>query len=176
VSRRVFHKVSAIWPGFAVGGFGIFAVMLTEIGFAFEAWRQPDIDFLFGLVVTCIVIALILWDRRYRGRWQQFRAEDWPQVEGIFVPGEGEVVTMRRGSSKAIAGYEAWLYYEYQCDGEQDGIYTHFFPTKAQGFLKILGGQKIPVRVKPRKPSKSYILGRDVEARTGPLSKTSDRD
>jgi hypothetical protein len=78
------------------------------------------------------MIALILWDRRYHRRGQQFRAEDWLQVEGIFVPGEGEVVTMRRGSSKAIAGYEAWLYYKCQCDGEQDLIYTHFFPTKAE--------------------------------------------
>ena len=131
-----------------------------------------------GPIVICIVIALILWDRRYRRRWQQFRAEDWPQVEGIFVPGEGEVVTMRRGSSKANSVYEVWLYYEYQCYGEQDGIFTHFFPTKAEAeaFLRILDVQKVPVRVKPRKPSKSYTLDRDVEARTEPLSETSDLD
>jgi hypothetical protein len=87
-------------------------------------------------------------------------------------------VTMRRGSSKTIAGYAARLYYEYQCAGEQDGIYTRFFPTRAEAeaFLKILEGQKVPVRVRPRKASKSYILDRDVEARTGPLSETSGLD
>jgi hypothetical protein len=149
----------------------------TEIGFALKR-GDPTFDLFFGLIVICIVIALILWDRRYRRRWQQFRAEDWPPVEGIFVLGEGEVVTMRRGSSKTIAGYEARLYYEYQCSGEQDGIYAQFFPTKAEAeaFLKILQGQKVPVRVKPGKSSKSCILDRDVEFRTGPLSGTSDLD
>ena len=139
---------------------------------------NPTFDLVFGLIVICIVIALILWDRRYRHKWQQFRAENWPQVEGLFVPGEGEVVTMRRARSKTIAGYEAWLYYEYQCGGEQDGIYTHFFSIKeeAEAFVKILEGQKVPVRVKPRKPSKSYILDRDVELRTGPLGETSGPD
>jgi hypothetical protein len=130
--------------GFAVGGFGIFALMLTEIGFALKRGDNPTFDFLFGLIVICIVIALILWDRRYRRRWQQFRAEDWPQVEGIFVPGEGEVVTMRRGSSKADSVYEVWLYYEYQCYGEQDGIYTHFSPPrrKRKRFLEFSTGRK----------------------------------
>jgi hypothetical protein len=165
--------VGAIWPDFPVLRFGIFALMLTEISFALKLGYTPRYDLLFGLINVCIVIALILWGRLYRRKWQQRRGEGWPQVEGIFVPGEGEVVTMRRGSSKTIAGYEAWLYYEYQCDGERDGIYTRFFPTKpeAQAFLKILEGQKVPVRVKPGKPSKSCVLDRDVELRTGPLEK-----
>jgi hypothetical protein len=60
MSRGVFRKASAIWPGFAVGGFGIFAVMLTEIGFALKHGDNPTFDFLFGLIVICIVIALIL--------------------------------------------------------------------------------------------------------------------
>jgi Protein of unknown function (DUF3592) len=141
--------------------------MLTEIAFAPN--RDDDPTF---TVFVCIVILLILWNRRYQREWQQFRAKDWPKVEGTFVSGEGEVVTMRRGSSKTIAGYEARLYYEYQCDGEQHGIYARFFSTRpdAEEFLRLLDGQKIAVRVKQRKPSKSYILDRDVELLTGSLS------
>src|SRR6266404_3593176 len=116
--------------------------MLTEIVFALKRGDDPTFSLFFGLIVACILILLILWNRRYRREWQQFRAKDWPKVEGTFVSGEGEVVTMRRGSSKTIAGYEAWLYYEYQCDGEQDGIYTRFFSTKpeAEALLKLLEG------------------------------------
>jgi len=132
----------------------------------------------FGLILGCLVILVALWDRRYRREWEQFRANGWPTVEGIFVSGEGEVVTMRKGSSRTIAGYEAWLYYEYQCRGEQDGIYTRFFSghQEAEAFLKLLEGQKISVRVKKRNPSKSRILDRDVELlrkRTVPESRSS---
>ena len=145
--------------------------MLTKIVFAPERGDDPMFSLFFGLIVACILTLFILWDRRYRREWLQFRAKDWPKVEGIFVSGEGEVVTMRRGSSKTIAGYEARLYYEYQRGGEQYGIYTRFFSTKpeAEAFLKLLEGQKIPVRVKQRKPSRSYILDRDIEFLTGPL-------
>jgi hypothetical protein len=142
--------------------------MFTEIA-ALKRGDDPTFGLYFGLGVYCIVILLILWDRRYRREWQQFRARDWPKVEGIFVSGEGEVVTMRRGSSKTIAGYEVHHYYEYQCDGEQYGIYKRFFSTKpeAEAFLKLLDGQRTPVRVRPGKPSRSNILDRDVEALTG---------
>lgn len=120
--------------------------MLTESVFALKR-DDPTFSLFFGLIVVCIVILVVLWDRRYRREWQQFHTKNWPKVEGIFVSGEGEVVTMRKGSSKTIAGYEARLYYEYQYEGEQNGIYTRFFFAKreAEAFLELLEGQKIPV-------------------------------
>jgi len=145
--------------------------MLIEIVFSLKHGEENVGGLLVPLFFVCVSIFLILWDRRYRREWQQFRAKDWPKVEGIFVSGEGEIVTMSKGSSGKVAGYEAWLYYEYHCDGEQNGIYRRLFDTKpeAEAFLKRLDGQKIPVRVKQRKLSKSYILDRDVELLTGPL-------
>jgi hypothetical protein len=139
--------------------------MLIENAFFQKRGEENAGSLLVLLIVTCLVTLFILWDRRYRREWQQFRSKAWPKVEGIFVRGEGEIVTMTKGSSSRIAGYEAWLYYEYQCEGEQNGIYRRFFPTKpeAETFLNFLDGKKVPVRVKRRKPSRSNILDRDIE-------------
>ena len=174
VTRLAVPLESALSTGFCISWFAMAALMLTEIAFALKGGNDPP-PFFF---IFCLIVAFILfdlWNRRYRRKWHQFRAQDWPKVEGIFVSGEGEVVTMRRGSSNKIAGYEAQLYYEYQCDGERGGIYTRSFSTspEAETFLKLLEGKKIPVRVKQQKPSRSYILDRDVELITGPLSGSS---
>jgi len=120
-----------------------------------------------ALIYAGIIVLLLLWINRYQRKWQQFRAKDWPTVEGVFVSGEGEVVTMMRGS-----GYESHLYYEYQRDGEQFGKYTRLFSTEAEAeaFVKLLDGLKVPVRVNQKKPRKSYILDRDVDLLLGPLS------
>ena len=148
--------------------------MLSEIAFVLKRGNNdPPYTLVFCLIAAFVLFDL--WNRRYRHKWQQFRAKDWPIVEGVFVSGEGEVVAMRKGSSKKIAGYQAQLYYEYQCDGERGGIYTRFFSTtpEAEAFVKLLEGKKIPVRVRQQKPSKSHILDRDVELLTGPLSASS---
>jgi hypothetical protein len=138
--------------------------MRIEIVFA-PSHDDPMFTLFYGLVVGCILILFVLWDRRYRRQWQQFRAKDWPKVEGVFVPDEGEIVTMRRGSSKSIAGYEAQLYYEYRFNGEQYGIFRRFFSghSEAESFLRLLDGQKISVRVNQRNPSKSCIMDQDLE-------------
>ena len=121
------------------------------------------------LIWACVVVFLIVWENRYKRKWQQFRARNWPTADGVFVPGEGEVGNMMWGSSKRIAGYESRLYYEYRCDGAQYGIYRRFFSRKpdAEAFVKLLDGRRIPVRVKRKKPQKSYVLDRDVELLTG---------
>jgi hypothetical protein len=139
--------------------------LLTDIGFILKPRDNPTFDFLWALTIGSIFAIYILWDRRYRHKWQQFRAKDWPQALAKFLPGSGEVVQMMKGRSKSVAGYEAWLYYEYHYDGEQEGLYRRFFPTRpeAETFLKLLEGQQVSVRVAPRKPSKSHILDRDVE-------------
>ena len=173
-SRLTVPLESAHSTRFASRGFAIVALMLTEIAFALKRGNDPPPYFL----VFCLIVFFILlnlWNRRYRREWQQFRAKDWPIVEGIIVSGEGEIVTMTKGSSNKIAGYEAQVYCEYQCDGEHGGIYTRFFSTapEAEAFVKLLEGKKIPVRVKQQKASRSYILDRDVELVTGPLSGSS---
>jgi hypothetical protein len=63
-------------------------------------------------------------------------------VSGKFD--EGEIVTMRKGRSDAIPGYEVWLTYEYQAGGDQMGLYTlpfyyREFPTEdeAEGCRKL---------------------------------------
>jgi hypothetical protein len=60
VSRGFSARQTVSRLGFAVGGFGIFALMLTEIGFALKRGDNPTFDFLFVPIVICIVIALIL--------------------------------------------------------------------------------------------------------------------
>ena len=72
--------------------------------------------------ILVLVIGFILWDRRYRRAWQQFRARNWPQVAGKFD--EGEIVTMRKGRSGVISGYQVWLGHDYEGDGEETALYT----------------------------------------------------
>ena len=118
------------------------------------------------VLITCAVFllvfaAIILWDRRYRRKWQQFRARNWREVAGRFD--EGEIITMRKGSSKAVAGYEIWLAYDYEVDGDQVGIYTlpfsGEFPNKseAEECRKLIADQSVMVRVSPRNPKCSCV-------------------
>ena len=74
----------------------------------------------YSSAILAVVIGFILWERRYRRSWQQFRARNWQRVAGKFD--EGEIVTMRKGRSTAIAGYQVWLGYEYEGDEEEGGL------------------------------------------------------
>jgi hypothetical protein len=65
--------------------------------------------------------ATVLWDRRYRRRWLNYRSRNWKRIEGLFD--EGEVITMKKGRSQDIAGYEVWLGYDYEAEEEQVGVY-----------------------------------------------------
>jgi hypothetical protein len=129
--------------------------------------HQPDnglFDLIYGVIVLALVAAYTLWDRRYRRRWQQHRSRDWERVEGKFD--EGEVITMRKGRTKTIAGYEVLLGYEYQAEGEQNGIYNLPFKTKeeATAALNLLTNKTIIVRVAPGKPKRSAVSDEDLSA------------
>jgi hypothetical protein len=122
----------------------------------------PIYDLSYSALLLGIVVALILWDRRYRRKWQQGRARKWPRVSGQFD--EGEIVTMRRGRSDTIAGYDVYLGYSYQSVGEQTGLYTCFFPTEdaAKTALELLANRAVTVRVAPSNPRKSRVLDEDL--------------
>src|SRR5947199_6248935 len=77
--------------------------------------ESPVITLIFGAVTFSIGAALILWERRYRRAWTQFRARNWQQIIGRFD--EGEIVRMMKGRSKQVAGYQVLLAYEYECEG-----------------------------------------------------------
>src|SRR5580700_11192587 len=117
-------------------------------------------------VILALIIGFILWDRRYRRAWQQFRARNWPQVSGKFD--EGEIVTMRKGKSDVISGYQVWLGYDYEGDGEETEIYTLPFSgeyateEEAEASRKLLAHRRVTVRVSPRNSKHSCILDDDV--------------
>ena len=75
---------------------------------------------------------------------------------------------MRKGRSGPISGYQVWVGYEYEADGDQIGIYTlpfsGEFPTKeaAEEFRKLVADQSVIVCVSPRNPKRSCVLDDDV--------------
>jgi hypothetical protein len=138
----------------------------------------------YSSAILAVVVGFILWERRYRRSWQQFRARNWQRVAGKFD--EGEIVTMRKGRSTAIAGYQVWLGYEYEGDEDEGGLYTlpfsGEFPTEeeAEECRKLVADRSVIVRVSPRNPKRSRILDEDVTpliatARDWSASRTSVR-
>jgi hypothetical protein len=121
-------------------------------------------DFLYGGVVLTFLAGSVLWDRRYRRRWQNYRSRNWKRIDGRFD--EGEVITMRRARSKSIAGYEVWLGYDYEAGGEQVGVFR--LPRKskddADAALSTLARQRILVRVDPDNPDRSFVSDDDLIA------------
>jgi hypothetical protein len=111
----------------------------------------------YSLVLFSIIAAWTLWDRRYKRKWQQARARNWPKIQGKFD--EGEIITMRRARSETISGYVLWFAYEYHADGEQVGIYTlpfaGEFPNEedAEKYRRLLEEKHLPVRVSPGNPN-----------------------
>ncbi len=141
--------------------------MLTELSLV-PHYRSstPVFDILFSAVIFGIAACLILWNRIYQRKWPQIWARKWPQVAGRFD--EGEVITMRKGSSGDISGYQVWIGYEYVCQGEQGGLYTLPFSgeyktaEEAEECLKLVAKRNVMVRVSPNRPGRSAILDRDV--------------
>ncbi len=121
-------------------------------------------DLWYGGVVLTFLAGYTLWDRHYRRLWHNYRTRNWKKVDGRFD--EGEVVTMLKGRSRTIAGYEVWLNCEYEAEGEQFGLYR--LPLKSQDeavqALSVLANQKIPVRVAPSKPGRSFVSDEDLTA------------
>jgi hypothetical protein len=137
--------------------------------------EPPLFTLAYFAVILAVVIGFILWDRRYRRAWQQFRARNWPQVAGKFD--EGEIVTMRKGRSHAITGYQVWLGYDYEVGGEETGLYTlpfsGEFPTEeeAEKRRRLVAHRSVIVRVSPRNPKHACILDDDVRPLIATASK-----
>jgi hypothetical protein len=136
-------------------------------------WATPIRDhngLIFNFVCLGVMLGLaallILWHLRYRRKWQQIRAKDWQQLSGRFD--EGEIVTMRKRRAGPISGYQVWLGYDYEVDGEQVGLYTlpffGEFPNKdaAEQCRMKVADRAIIVRVSPRNPKRSCVLDQDV--------------
>jgi hypothetical protein len=134
----------------------------------------PIYNLTYSALLLGIVVALILWDRRYRRKWQQAKARKWPRISGLFD--EGEIVTMRRGRSDTIAGYDVYLGYTYQAFGEQSGLYTCFFPTEEQAIAvqERLANRTVIVRVAPGNPKKSRVLDEDIGGLLPPAIRFAD--
>ena len=132
----------------------------------FPRWAAEAI---FVTIAGAVFAAATLWERRYRRAWIQSRARGWQQVVGRFD--DGDIVRMRKGRSKAIAGYQVWLMYEYECKGAQVGIYTLPFSTyefsseaEAEECRRIVANQCVPVRISPGNPKRSCVLDEDVKS------------
>lgn len=129
--------------------------------------HQPE-NGVFGLLcggaVLTFLAGSVLWDRRYRRRWQNYRSRNWKKIDGRFD--KGEVITMRKARSKSIAGYEVWLGYDYEAEGQQVGVYR--LPRKskdeADTALSTLAHQRIVVRVAPGNPKRSFVSDEDLIA------------
>lgn len=86
---------------------------------------------------------------------------------------EGEVITMRKGRSEEISGYQVWFGYEYHLNGEQGGLYILPFrgefetPEDAEECRKQLAERSVTVRVSPRNPERSGVLDQDVKPMLG---------
>ncbi len=132
---------------------------------------SPVFDLAYSAFLLCIIAGYILWDRRLRRRRQQFRARRWRVVTGRFD--EGDIITMKKGRSKNIAGYQVWLAYDYHADGDQIGIYTLPFADEfkskeeAEEIRKLVAEQSISVRVSPRNSKDSCVLDEDIKPLVG---------
>jgi hypothetical protein len=119
---------------------------------------------LMTILVGIGVTAVILWNRRYRRVWEQYRGGRWPKAVGRFS--SGEVITMLTARTQQPAGYEVWMEYEYKAGQQMEGLYKRPVSTREAGeaYIKRLVNQSIPVRVAPRRPSTSCVLDHDVDA------------
>jgi hypothetical protein len=124
-------------------------------------------------VLFGISAAVIYWMRFGHRRFQQYRARTWVPANGKFD--EGEVITMRKGGSGEISGYQVWFGYEYYRDGEQADLYTLPFRGEfdtsedAEQWRKRLAECSVTVRVSPRNPKRSGVLDEDVRPMLGDL-------
>lgn len=123
-------------------------------------------------VIGFISIGVVLWNRGYWYAWRQFRARQWPQVQGRFS--SGKVVALMKGRTNSIAGYQLWLHYEYRAGKglSGNGLYKRTFDRRedAEAWLNRIKGQKFPVRMARNQPSVSCLLEQDLAFLANPLS------
>jgi hypothetical protein len=140
-------------------------VIFTIIAIVHQS--EPLVFILFQFALPLLILAgVMLWYLRYQRKWRQFRARNWAEVQGSLD--EGEVVTMFRGRTKTIAGYQVWFGYDYEGSGDDLDLFVlpffGEFHTKeeAEACRQSLAHRSVPVRVSPRKRKRSRILDRDV--------------
>ena len=129
--------------------------------------EDPIADLIMSAILAVVLVLFFLWSRARR-RLAQRRARGWPSMQGNFE--DGEVVTMRKGRSEDIAGYEVWLYYRFGSSDDENGLYT--LPVRgeypdtetAESVLRMLVGKAVMVHVSPRNPKRSCVLDKDVAA------------
>ena len=96
-------------------------------------------------------------------RWlQQRRATGWPLADGRIESTEvpNFALTTRRGY------HVARLRYSYSVFGNAySGVYKREFPTEfeARNLVRDLEGKAVAVRYSPSRPSRSFVLDRDIE-------------
>jgi hypothetical protein len=98
-------------------------------------------------------------------RWlQQQRATGWPladgRIESTEVAKPNFALTTRRGY------HVARLRYSYSVFGNAySGVYKREFRTefKARNFVRDLEGKAVAVRYSPSRPSRSFVLDRDIQ-------------
>ena len=160
---------------FSVLGLGLLQIAVVLI----LVWATPIryhndtiLSFVYLGMTLAWVASIILWTQRgYGRRWQQFRGRSWRQISGKFD--DGEIVAMRKGRSRKIAGYQVWLGYDYLADGEQTGLYTlpfvGEFPSEevAEKYRKQAANRDVVVRVSPRNPKNSCVFDEDVRLLVG---------
>ena len=124
--------------------------------------EPPIVTILMSLILGSMTAGFILWDRRYRRVWQQYRAEKWSQSDGHFS--SGEVIMMKTARTKRVAGFEVWMHYQYNAGKGKTmtGIYRRPLSTReaAEAYVNRLAQQRIPVRRSDATPSDSCVLDR----------------
>jgi hypothetical protein len=140
-------------------------------------FRREEASPLFLLVGSAVIFgicaAVIYWARFGQRRIQQWRVRNWTPVNGKFD--EGKVITMRRGASGDISGYQVWFGYEYHLPDEEGGLYILPFrgefetPEEAEDWRKLLAVRTVTVRVSPRNPRRSGVSDEDVKPMLGNL-------
>jgi hypothetical protein len=126
---------------------------------------------IYSAVIFAICAAAIYWSRFGQRRFQQRRVRYWTSVPGKFD--EGEVITMRKGRSGDVSGYQVWFGYEYNLSGEEGGLYILPFrgefetSEEAEEWRKRLAERPVTVRVSPRNAKRSGISDEDVKPMLG---------
>lgn len=160
--KRISQQLSSFLPACYISPVMFCPLFLLVRGNEAPGW----FTLAYSAVILSGVVGYILWIRLGRRKWDQARALNWPQAMANFD--DGEIVTMRKGRSETIAGYEVWFGYDYQQDGEQEGLYTLPFRGEfkteegAEEYRKTVANTRIPVRVSPRNPKRSCVLDHDV--------------
>jgi Protein of unknown function (DUF3592) len=112
-------------------------------------------------------LALLVGGWLVPGLWQWLQrrqAAGWPLTNGRFESTESVEPNFARRTRRGH--HVARLRYSYSVFGNAySGVYKRTFPTKfgARNFLRDLEGKAVVVRYSPSRPSRSFVLDRDIQ-------------